>query len=92
MFNGFAFGLSCGERVARATVNLKRDGAMVIVTQKISLVTKLDFLVIFFPFWSVLHLLITLEPVELQKTTAPIFGVAHGVLFICQDKIDLRSP
>ena len=53
---------------------------MVIVTQKISVVTKLDFVVIFFPFWGVLYLPITFEPVELQKTTAPIFWVAASAL------------
>ena len=65
---------------------------MVIVTQKFSLVRKLDFLVFFSTFWGVLHLSISQQPVELQKTTAPIFGVADGVLFDGHNKIDLRSP
>ena len=62
---------------------------MVIDTQKFFLVTKLDFLVIFF---SILP--ITVEPLELQKTTAPIFGVANSVLLNANghNKDDLRSP
>ena len=70
---------------------------MVIVTQKMSLLTKLEILV---KFWStffstvkvVLYLAITLQPVELQNTAAPNFGVANGVLAHRQVKVDLRSP
>ena len=62
---------------------------MVNVTQKFSVVRKLDFLGIFFPFWGVLHLPITFEPVELQKSTLPIFGVANRVLFNGEVKIEI---
>ena len=71
---------------------------MVIVTQKISLLTKLEILVkkFWFNFFStlgvILYLSITQEPVELQNTAAPKFGVANSAQAIRQVKVDLRSP
>ena len=69
---------------------------MVIVTQKFSLLTNLGFLVkIWFTFfstlWVILYLSITQQPVKLQNTAAPKFGVAHGALANGQVKVDLRS-
>ena len=61
---------------------------MVFDTQKMCLPTKPIFLKIL-TFWAAI---ISQQPVELQKTTAPIFGVAHQALFNGQIKIDLRSP
>ena len=52
---------------------------MVIVTQKISLVTKLDSLVNFFSIFGIFAFVCN-------------FGVAAGALRIGQDKFDLRSP
>ena len=40
----------------------------------------------------VLYLAITFEPVELQKTAAPNFGVAHGARRNGQVRFDLKSP
>ena len=60
-------------------------------TQEICLLTKLKILVKFWHFGQLLHIGIFQQPVDLQKTAAPTFGVAHGVLFNNQNKNDLRS-
>ena len=41
--------------------------------------------------WAVLYLSITRQPVELQITAAPKFGVAHGARANGEVKVDLRS-
>ena len=46
---------------------------------------------LFFAIWGVLYLSITQQPIELQNTAAPIFGVAYGALANGQVKVDLRS-
>ena len=46
----------------------------------------------FFAIWGVLYLSITQQPIELQNTAAPKFGVADGAVASGQVKVDLRSP
>ena len=48
-------------------------------------------LVNFFAIWGVLYLPISQQPVELQNTATPKFGVAHGALSNGKVNVDLKS-